>query len=100
MAGNLLINISQDERERAILRSRRMYETDMQSNLATAEDRGERRGLAEGRTEGLAAGRTEGTLSALQSLMERMGLSLDQAMEALNIPETERPAYRGMLSGG
>lgn len=44
MAGNLLMSISQDERERAVFRSRRMYQTDLQSNLATAEDRGERKG--------------------------------------------------------
>jgi predicted transposase YdaD len=43
MAGSLLMSVSKDERERAINRSRRMYQTDMQSNLATAEDRGEKR---------------------------------------------------------
>jgi predicted transposase/invertase (TIGR01784 family) len=43
MAGSLLMSVSKDERERAVNRSRRMYETDMQSNLATAEDRGEQR---------------------------------------------------------
>ena len=47
MAGNLLMNISQDERERAVFRSRRMYQTDLQSDMATAEYRGEtRRALA------------------------------------------------------
>ena len=40
MAGNLLMSISQNERERAIYRSRRKFQTDMQSNLATAEDNG------------------------------------------------------------
>ena len=30
MAGDLLMSISQDERERAVFRSRRMYQTDMQ----------------------------------------------------------------------
>lgn len=52
MAGELLISISQDERERAVYRSRRMYQTDQQSNLATAEDRGRRLGRQEGRQEG------------------------------------------------
>lgn len=42
MAGNRLMSISQDERERAVFRSRRMYQTDLQSDLATAEDRGRR----------------------------------------------------------
>jgi len=40
MAGNLLMSISQDERERAVFRSRRMYQSDMDSNIATAEARG------------------------------------------------------------
>ena len=35
-----VLSISQDERERAVFRSRRMYQTDLQSDLATAEDRG------------------------------------------------------------
>ena len=52
MAGELLMSISQDERERAMFRSRRMYQTDLQSNLATAEDRGRRIGQQEGRQEG------------------------------------------------
>lgn len=47
MAGNLLMSISQDERERAVFRSRRMYQTDLQSNLATAEDNGRIAGRAE-----------------------------------------------------
>ena len=48
MAGDLLMSVSQDERERAVLRSRRMFQTDLQSDMATAEDRGR----AEGRVEG------------------------------------------------
>ena len=52
MAGDLLMSISKDERERAVFRSRRMYQTDLASNLATAEDRGERRGIEIGRREG------------------------------------------------
>ena len=53
MAGELLMSISQDERERAMFRSRRMYQTDLQSNLATAEDRGRRIGRQEGLQEGM-----------------------------------------------
>ena len=40
VAGSALMSISQDEVERAVYRSRRMFQTDLQSNLATAEDRG------------------------------------------------------------
>ena len=34
------MNISQDERERAIFRSRKKFQMDYASDLATAEDRG------------------------------------------------------------
>jgi hypothetical protein len=44
MAGSLLMSVSKDERERVVYRSRRMYQTDMQSNTATAEDRGRQEG--------------------------------------------------------
>ena len=43
MAATLLREISKDERERAIFRSRRMAETDRISDLLTAEEKGERR---------------------------------------------------------
>jgi predicted transposase YdaD len=36
------MEISQDERQRAIMRSRRMYETDRMSDLLTAKDEGGR----------------------------------------------------------
>jgi hypothetical protein len=36
--------VSQDEKERAVFRSRRMFQTDMASDMATAEDRGEKKG--------------------------------------------------------
>ena len=40
MASTILMSISKDERERAIFRSRRKRQTDNDSNIATAEDRG------------------------------------------------------------
>ena len=42
VAGELLISISQDERERAIFRSRRMYQSDIESNMLTSRREGER----------------------------------------------------------
>ena len=44
VAGNLLMSISKNERERAIYRSRRKFQTDRQSDLATAEDNGKQIG--------------------------------------------------------
>ena len=46
MAASLLQEISQDEHERARLRSRRMYETDRESDRLTSEEIGEIRGEA------------------------------------------------------
>ena len=43
-----MLSVIQEEKERAINRSRRMYQTDMDSNLATAEDRGRREGEVKG----------------------------------------------------
>ena len=44
MAGELLMSVSQDEREQAIALSRKKFQTDLLSDLATAEDRGRAEG--------------------------------------------------------
>jgi flagellar biosynthesis/type III secretory pathway protein FliH len=85
MAGSLLMSVSKDERERAVNRSRRMYQTDMQSDIATAEDRGrqegiqigeqiglqigEQRGLQIGRQEGVQTGRREGAFAMARNMI-------------------------------
>ena len=79
MAGNLLMGISQDEKERAVFRSRRMYQTDMQSNIATAEDRGRVRGEA---TKALAIAKN---LLKLNLPLDQIALATD-----LTIEEVER----------
>ncbi len=76
MAGNLLMSISQDERERAVFRSRRMYQTDLQSDLATAEDRGEKRGIVAGKIE------------VARNLLS-MKLPLDQIIKATGLTREE-----------
>lgn len=48
----------------------------------------------EGKQEGRQEGRREGKLEALRDLMETLHLSLEQAMEALKIPEQEQEIYR------
>ena len=47
MASALLMEISQDEKEQARYRSRRMFETDKAHNILTAEERGENRAKLE-----------------------------------------------------
>jgi len=47
MAATLLQEISKDEQERARFRSRRMFETDMNSNILSAEENGRIKGITE-----------------------------------------------------
>lgn len=49
------------------------------------EDRGIEKGIEKGIREGI--------LSSIRNLMESMGWSAQQAMEALKIPEAEQSAY-------
>ena len=55
------------------------------------------KGYAEGFAKGYNEGRTERGVSDLRSLMETLGLSMEQAMAALKIPETERQEYARLL---
>lgn len=86
MAGELLMSISQDERERAVYRSRRMYQTDMQSNIATAEDRGRKAGRLEGKQEGILEGKIEiarnllGLKLPINQIIQATGLTHDEIM--------------------
>ena len=83
VAGNLLMSISQNERERAIYRSRRKFQTDLQSNLATAEDRGVQRGRAEGRVE-------RNIEIARQALQMKMSAADIAKLTGLTYEEVER----------
>ena len=96
MAGELLMSISQDERERAVFRSRRMYQTDLQSDLATAEDRGERRGRITGRQEGLREGRQEGLREGLREGRQAREVEIARSMIADGEPVEKIMRYTGL----
>jgi predicted transposase/invertase (TIGR01784 family) len=87
MATELLMEISRDERERAIMRSRRMYETDMTDALLRAEDRGIAKGMAEERQK-----RNEENVKR----MYRKGYSVETVAEVLDLPEKEVRTILGM----
>ena len=78
MAGNLLMSISQDERERAIFRSRRKFQTDLQSDLATAEDRGRRDSKIEIARNALQMG------MAIDDIVKLTGLAHDEVERLKN----------------
>ena len=79
MASALLMEISKDDHERALFRSRKKAEMDLFSNLHTAE----KRGRTLGRTEGMALGETRG-MARVFELLEK-GVSLEDAKKMLGI---------------
>ena len=46
---------------------------------------------------GIAKGITKGIMFSIQSLMESMGWTIEQAMDALQIPIEERNGYVNLL---
>ena len=46
---------------------------------------------------GMAKGMTDGILLSLKSLMETLGLTIEQAMAALKVPDNERQKYIDLL---
>ena len=80
-----LMSISKSERERAIFRSRRMYQTDLESNLLTAELRGEARGRELERTE---------NRNAIARNLLSMNLPVDSIAEATGLTRSEVEALR------
>ena len=55
-------------------------------------------GRAEGRVEGRTEGWTERSVSDLQNLMKNTGWSLERAMAALGISESEQKTYLKLLA--
>ena len=62
------------------------------------EKSGMEKGRREGRVEGRMEGRAEGIISSLKSLMATLGMSVEEAMNALRIPENERGTYTDLLA--
>ena len=56
-----------------------------------------REALEEGRAEGRAEGEAKGLFIALKNLIISTGMSVEQALNALMVPEAERPKYISML---
>ena len=73
------------------------------------EERGIRKGIIQGREEGLKEGREEGIkvghkkgreeekLNSIRSLMKKLNLTLEQAMDVLDVPKSEQEKYAHML---
>lgn len=63
------------------------------SEMCNLSDSVEQKGIAKGRAYGIA----EGIAMSIRKLMESMGWTIEQAMDALQIPTEERNGYLSML---
>jgi hypothetical protein len=88
VAGELLMSISQDERERAIFRSRRIYQNDLESDRATAALNAERIGMEIGMEKGMEKGRAEERLSIARKMLRR-NRPIDEIMEDTALTRAE-----------
>jgi len=76
MAAELLMGISKDQEERARFMSRKKFETDLTSNIMTAETRGEIRGLL------AVAARMKAKGIDINTIIEVTGLSVTEVLNA------------------
>lgn len=60
-------------------------------------EKGMAQGMAQGMAKGIAKGIAENTLMSINNLMDTLGLTVEQAMAALKIPEDDRPKYAKQL---
>ena len=97
MAGNLLMSISQDERERAVFRSRRMYQTDYESDMATSWDNGKREGMEIGRREGIEIERRNSKMEFARKMLRR-NRPLEEIMEDTGLTHDEIERIRSEIS--
>jgi len=68
-----------------------------EKGMAKGLAKGMMEGMAKGITEGMAKGMTNGILASIKNLVKNMGVSVEQAMSVLEIPEAERQKYMDLL---
>lgn len=61
--------------------------------------KGEARGIAKGEARGIAKGEARGLVKAALSLMAKLPVDCEQAMDLLGVPDCERQRYREMIEG-
>ncbi len=84
-------------RNKAEVVSMGLFEFDPELHDRTMREIGREEGLQEGLKEGLQEGAMEACNSSIRNLMKTMHWTLQQAMDALMIPEEEQEKYKAML---
>ncbi len=60
-------------------------------------DRGVEKGIEKGLVQGIAQGSENTLLENIKSIMKNLGMSLDKALEALNVPKDDYAKYEELL---
>ena len=69
----------------------------MSNKIQNLLDESEEKGRREGRQEGRREGRQETIIASIKNLMSNLKLTLEQAMDALSIPQSDRAIYTGLI---
>ena len=73
------------------------YEFDLDEAKEVWREEAMEEGIEKGIETGMKKGMEKGIEKGIRSLMENMKLSLNQAMDALNIPAEEQPMYAARI---
>ena len=97
----LTTNMTDDER-REVLRKKykipmREYPKEGLMNVSCIYEDTKRRFLREGREEGLKEGITKNRIDSIKAIVSNLNCSIDQAMDTLNIPESERDNLKSII---
>lgn len=75
----------------------RGMEQGMKQGMEQGMKQGIKQGMEQGMKQGMAKGITSSILSSIQNIVKNMGISVEQAMSVLEVPETERQKYMELL---
>ena len=73
-------------------------EQGMLKGIEQGIEQGMEQGMLKGMEQGMEQGVLKGKLESINSLMNSMNLSLEEAMKILNVPEEERMKFRELVT--
>ena len=74
-----------------------IWEEALEQGMLKGIEQGMEQGMLKGMEQGIEHGVLKGKLESINSLMNSMNLSLEEAMKVLNVPEEERMKFRELV---
>ena len=81
------------------MKMRDEWKAGMSEGRMEGRKEGRKEGIKEGRKEGIKEGAQQDRAASLRSLITKLKVSAEQAMDLLEVPADERPIYRELLQG-